>query len=368
MADYKFEGWVGHDEDSVNGKMVWEEFEPKPWEETDVDIRVTHSGICGSDLHMLRSGWGPSPYPICVGHEIVGIAVRVGSKAEGGIKVGDRVGVGAQSDACFNRFGESKGHVHCDACERRLPQYCTNSMITTYGAFHHNGGKTMGGHATYHRCPSALVIPIPDALASSDAAPMLCGGVTVYSPLRHHGAGPGKKVGVLGVGGLGHFAVLFARALGADRVVGISRREEKREEVLKMGADDYIATGADENWPKKHAGSLDIIISTVSSSSIPLTDYLGLLRLDGTFVQVGNPDDGALSLVPGPLLSKRAKIAGSGIGSPDEIREMLQLAADRGLKPWIQERPMSEANQAIVDVEAGKPRYRYVLVNPEQKA
>lgn len=292
--------------------------------------------------------------------------MRVGSQAEGGISVGDRVGVGAQSDACFNRFATSKNHAHCDPCTRRLPQYCVNSMITTYGAFHHNGGKTQGGHATYHRCPSALVVRIPEGLASADAAPMLCGGVTVYSPLRHHGAGPGKTVGVLGVGGLGHFAVLFARALGASRVVGISRRADKRDEVLSMGADEYIATGADASWAKTHANSLDIIISTVSSSDIPLADYLGLLRLDGTFVQVGNPDDGAFRLNPGPLLARRAKIAGSGIGSPDEIREMLQLAADKAIKPWVQLRPMAEANQAIVDVEEGKPRYRYVLVNPEQ--
>ncbi|RXG42083.1 hypothetical protein VDGE_10046 [Verticillium dahliae] len=345
--DYKFEGWIGHDEASVKGNMVWETFEPKAWEDTDVDIKVTHSGICGSDLHMLRSGWGPAPYPICVGHEIVGVAVRVGSQASGGIQLGDRVGVGAQADSCFGR-GASAGS--CGECDEGSVNYCPRA-VHTYGGFHFNGGKTMGGHATYHRCPSAFVIKIPDGLASEDAAPMLCGGVTVYSPLRFHGAGPGKTVGIVGVGGLGHFGVLFARALGADRVVGISRKADKRDEVLQMGADAYISTDGDADWAKENAKSIDIIISTVSSSRMPLQEYLGLLRRDGTFVQVGNPDDGQFSFHPGPLLAGRVKMTGSAIGSPAEIRDMFDLSVRQGVKPWVQVRPMADANAAIVDVE-----------------
>ncbi|TPX16221.1 uncharacterized protein E0L32_004216 [Thyridium curvatum] len=358
QQDYKFEGWLGLDEKADQGNMVWREFEPKPWEETDIDIEVTHSGICGSDLHALRSGWGPMPYPVCVGHEIVGRAVRVGSRAEGGIKVGDLVGVGAQADSCLGRLGSA-----CADCASGSEQYCPRP-VHTYGSLrHYNGGKAMGGHATHHRCPSHFVVPIPAGLDPALAAPMLCGGVTVYSPLRHHGAGPGKTVGIVGVGGLGHFGVLFARALGADRVVGISRRADKRDEVLRMGADEYIATDDDAGWEARHARTLDVVIMTVSSSRAPLASYLGLVRRDGALVQVGNPDDGAYSLHPLPLIAGRVSYTGSAIGSPAEIREMLALAVDKGVRPWVEQRPMRDANRAMADMLAGKARYRYVLVN-----
>ncbi|KAF9761313.1 hypothetical protein IL306_003864 [Fusarium sp. DS 682] len=309
-TDYKFEGWMGEDERSAEGNMVWQEYEPKKWEETDVDIRITHCGICGSDIHVLRSGWRQAPYPVVVGHEIVGVAVRVGSQAEGGIKVGDIVGVGAQSDACLNR---------------KLAMITMSDLSAM-------SDKTQGGYARYHRCPSHFVIRIPEGVAPEYAAPLLCGGVTVYSPLKQFGAGPGKKVGIVGVGGLGHFAVLFARALGADEVIGISRRESKRQEAMDLGCTDYIATADEEGWETKNSRRLDLIISTVSSPKMPLADYIGLLRLDGTLVQVGLPE-GQLPFRPGSLTGARRRIAGSSIGSPGEIKEMLQLVADKNVKP-----------------------------------
>lgn len=359
MTDYKFEGWMGLDKSADQGKMVWQGFEPKAWEETDVDIKITHSGICGSDIHTLRSGWGPTDYPCCVGHEIVGIAVRVGSKAEGGIKVGDRVGVGAQCDSCLGRKGP------CDECESNMEQYCPHGMVGTYNAKHYNGDKSYGGYALYNRSPSHFVIKIPDALPSAAAAPMLCAGVTMYSPLKHHGCAPGKRVGIVGLGGLGHFGVLWAKALGADRVVAISRKASKAKDALELGADEYIATENNPNWAAEHARSLDIVISTISSSNMPLGDYLSLLRKDGTLVQVGVPDDGDLKAPAFRLIASRSKLAGSLIGSPQEIRDMFELAASKNIRPMIEERPMKDANQAIVDMEAGKARYRYVLVNEE---
>ncbi|OAQ88789.1 NADP-dependent alcohol dehydrogenase [Purpureocillium lilacinum] len=361
-SNYKFEGWVGEDEASAEGKMVWKDYEPKKFEETDVDIRITHCGICGSDIHVLRSGWRKAPYPVVVGHEIVGVAVRVGSQAEGNIKVGDLVGVGAQSDSCLGR--DDGPSFKCAECAERSENYCTRSVVT-YASRHRNGDKSYGGYARYHRCPSHFVFKIPDGLAPEFAAPMLCGGVTVYSPLKHFGAGPGKRVGIVGVGGLGHFAVLFAKALGADEVVGISRRASKRQEALDLGCTDYIATEDDKDWETKNARRLDLIISTVSSPKMPFSGYLGLLRLDGTLVQVGLPE-GELPFRPSSLTGARRRVAGSGIGSPDEIREMLQLAVDKKVEPWVEKRPMSDANQAIIDFEAGKPRFRYVLVNEEQ--
>ncbi|KAL3484821.1 chaperonin 10-like protein [Aspergillus germanicus] len=355
-TDYKFEGWVGLDASSADGNMQWLDFEPKPWEETDVDIKITHCGICGSDLHTLRSGWGPTDYPCCVGHEIVGTAVRVGSQVTH-IQVGDRVGVGAQGESCLSRKGD------CEECASGNEQYCQRHFSGTYNGKFMNGGKSYGGYARYNRSPAHFAFKIPDGLDSAAAAPMMCGGVTVYNPLRHYGCGPGKTVGIIGVGGLGHFGVLFAKALGADKVVAISRRSDKREDALKMGADKYIATAEDENWAAENKRTLDLIVCTVSSSKMPISDYVSLLKRDGTFVQVGAPEDGALTIPAFVLVMNGVKLGGSLIGSPDVIREMLQLAADKKIQPWVEQRPMKEANKAIVDMEEGVARYRYVLVN-----
>lgn len=214
----------------------------------------------------------------------------------------------------------------------------------------------------YHRAPAHFAVKIPEALSSAAAAPMLCGGVTVYSPLKHFGCGPGKRVGIIGVGGLGHFGVLFAKALGAE-VVAISRKADKREDALKMGAELYVSTQEDTEWMAQNKRSLDLIVCTVSSSKMPITEYTSLLKVDGTLVQVGVPEDGALTIPAAALVMNRVKLAGSLVGSPETIREMLQLAADQKVQPWIQERPMKEANQAIVDMHNGDARYRYVLVN-----
>ncbi|KAK8013988.1 zinc-binding dehydrogenase [Apiospora arundinis] len=359
--DYKFEGWQAHDASAADGNMRWEEFEPKPWEESDVDIRVTHCGMCGSDLHVLRSGWGATPYPLTVGHEIVGVVVRAGNQVMNGLKVGDRVGVGAQGDSCLSRFGDG---ARCDDCDANEENYCPK-MVFTYSApaLHFNGGKAQGGYATYHRAPSHFVVKIPDNVDSAEAAPMLCGGVTVFAPLKFHDTKPGMSVGIVGVGGLGHYGVIFAKAMGADRVVGISRRENKRKEVLSLGADDYIATADDANWPAKNARSLDLIISTVASADVPIDDYFTLLKRDGKFVQVGIPEDGPFKLAAPSVVFGRQSFTGSMIGSPNDLREMLELVSKKNLKGMVQLRPMTEANEAIQDLEAGKPRYRYVLVN-----
>jgi alcohol dehydrogenase (NADP+) len=192
----------------------------------------------------------------------VGTVVRVGSKAEGGIKVGDRVGVGAQGDSCLNRFEEK-----CEDCASDLEQYCPH-FVGTYGGKHINGGPTMGGHGLYNRSPSHFVFKIPDDLPSGYAAPMMCAGLTMYTPLKHYGCGPGTKVGIVGLGGLGHFGVLWAKALGAEKIIAVSRRKNKSKDALDMGADAYIATDEDEDWVKRNRASLDIIVSTISSSKV----------------------------------------------------------------------------------------------------
>ncbi|XXG97664.1 hypothetical protein Hte_003971 [Hypoxylon texense] len=356
MASPKFQGWLGKTPDSVNGKMEWGEFEPKKWTEDDVDIEISHCGVCGSDLHVLKSGWGPTPYPCVVGHEIVGRAVRVGNNVKH-VKVGDRVGVGAQARSCQKST--------CPDCSVGLEPYCGNESVHTYGSIYpNNEGKSYGGYADYNRTNGGFVVKIPDGLDSAAAAPMLCGGITVYSPLKQNGCGPGKTIGIVGVGGLGHFGILFAKALGASRVIGISRKSDKRDDALKLGADEYIATGEDKDWETKHARSIDLIICTVSSDKMPLGGYLRLLKTKGTFIQVGAPDGGNLPPVNAfTLIGNGIKVGGSAIGSPREINEMLQLAADKKIKTWVQERPLKDANKAIVDMEDGKARFRYVLVN-----
>lgn len=292
-----------------------------------------------------------------MGHEIVGTAVRVGANVKH-VKKGDRVGVGAQARSCMQS--------DCPECTNHLEPYCLREQINTYGGQYPNDeGKSYGGYADYNRTNGHFVIPIPEGLSSEAAAPMLCGGITVYSPLKQNGCGPGKTVGVVGVGGLGHFAVLFAKALGADKVVGISRKADKREDAINLGADEYIATDEDKGWETKHRRTLDLIISTVSSVKMPLTSYLGLLKVHGTLIQVGAPDSGELPPINAfTLITGGVKIGGSAIGSiSTEIPEMLQLAADKKIKPWVQLRPMKEANQVVQDMDAGKARYRYVLVN-----
>lgn len=190
------------------------------------------------------------------------------------------MGVGAQARSCLK--------PDCPDCSTGRENYCRNGTVNTYGSLYPDGeGKSYGGYADYNRTNAHFVFKIPDSLPSEAAAPMLCGGITVYSPLKRNGCGPGKSVGIVGVGGLGHFAVLFAKALGADTVVGISRKASKKDEVLKLGADKYIATDDDKDWEKTNARTLDLIISTVSSDKMPLTGYLSLLKIEGTLIQVG---------------------------------------------------------------------------------
>lgn len=199
-------------------------------------------------------------YPCVSGHEIVGNVVRVGSQAEGDLKIGDVVGVGAQSDACLNRDGP------CYECSNGLESYC-KGFVQTISDTSRCGAPVYGGHALYHRCPSHFVVKIPQGLAPELAAPMLCGGITVFAPLKHYGAGPGKKIAIHGIGGLGHFAVLFARAMGCEEIVGISRKASKKEDALSLGCDEYIAT-EEAGWAEKHAGRFDLIISTASGSGV----------------------------------------------------------------------------------------------------
>jgi len=358
----KFHGWLGHDAKAAQGSLRWEAFTPKPFTESDIDIKITHCGICGTDIHTLRSGWGPTHYPVCVGHEIVGHVVRRGSSPSARrFQIGDRAGVGAQAASCLQ--------ADCDECSSGMEQHCGRAFVGTYnGLYKEHKYWSMGGYADYVRVPAHFAVRIPDRLRSLDAAPMMCGGITVYAPLKRNGAGPGKRVGIVGLGGLGHFGVLFAKALGCDYVAAISRRRDKAADAMAMGADEFIATSEDEKWERKHSRSLDLIISTVSSPDMPFSGYLRLLRTNGQFIQVGAPEGNMPAIAAFALIAKGCKVGGSQIGSPAEIEEMLAFATEKGVSPWVQARPMREANESVVEMEDGKARYRFVLVNEEEHA
>jgi alcohol dehydrogenase (NADP+) len=238
-------------------------------------------------------------------------------------------------------------------------------MVGTYNSRYANGEWSMGGYADYIRVAAHFCIKIPDRLASEHAAPMLCGGVTMYSPLRRNGAGPGKRVGIVGVGGLGHFGIMFAKAMGCEYVAAISRKRDKEGDARAMGADVFIATEEEDKWARTHSRSLDLVICTVSSPDMPLESYLRLLRTGGQFIQVGAPEDKLPRIAAFALIGKGCTIGGSQIGSPGEIEEMLGFAVDKNVRPWVQTRSMREANSSVVDMEEGEARYRYVLVNED---
>ncbi|KAJ5876203.1 Polyketide synthase enoylreductase [Penicillium soppii] len=354
-----FKGWVAHNSKSP---LTYTTFTPKPWTESDVEIRITHCGICGTDIHTLRSGWGPTDYPCVVGHEIIGIATRIGQRTLNPekIKVGDRVGVGAQSGSCLQ--------ADCEACADGQESYCARMTGTYNGRYLDSArSKSFGGFAETWRGPGHFVFLIPESLPSAQAAPLLCGGVTVFAPLRKYGVGPGKSVGVIGIGGLGHMGILFAKALGADRVVAISRSSGKKGDAVGgLGADGFIATG-EKGWAKKNSRTLDVILCTVSAHDMPFAEYLRLLKRDGTFVQVGAPEDALPPLMAWSLIQKSVKVTGSNIGSPADIRDMLRVAAEKRVLPWVERRDMRDVNAALGDMHDGKARYRYVLENgPDQ--
>jgi len=324
------------------------EFQPKNWTEDDVEIAITHCGVCGSDVHTLTSGWGGADLPLVVGHEIVGHAVRVGTNVKG-VSVGDRVGVGAQIWSC----GE------CRACKSDNENYCPQ-QVDTYNAKYPDGVKTQGGYSTAIRANQQFVFPIPAGVTSEDAASMLCAGLTVYSPLLRNGCGPGKKVGIVGVGGLGHYAVLFAKAMGAE-VWAFTHSKSKSEDIKKMGADHIVDIG-DEGFDEPLKQTLDLIVSTRDvAEGFDLAQYLGMLWIHGSFITVGLPDNHFPSLSPFTFAPNGSKLGGSHIGSKVEVLQMLQLAADKGIKPWIEVLPMKDVAKAVQGVKDNKVRYRYVL-------
>ncbi|MCM3171559.1 NAD(P)-dependent alcohol dehydrogenase [Paenibacillus sp. MER 99-2] len=313
---------------------------------SDVLIEIKYAGICHSDIHTAHGDWGPVNYPLVPGHEIAGIVTDVGTGVSK-YKVGDRVGVGCMVDSC----GE------CDNCLKGEEQYCLKGNIQTYAGVDKYGEPTQGGYSTHIVVTENFVVRIPDNIALDAAAPLLCAGITTYSPLHHWGAGPGKKVAVVGMGGLGHMAVKIAHAMGAEVTV-LSQSLSKKEDGLQFGAAHYYATSEPETF-EKLAGSFDLMINTVSAS-IDINAYLSLLTLDGTIVNVGAPAE-PLSVQVFSLIGHRRSFAGSMIGGIRETQEMLDFCAEHNIAPNIEVISADQIDEAYKRVLASDVKYRFVI-------
>lgn len=322
-------------------------FERREPKEHDVVIDIKFAGICHSDIHTVRSEWGEANYPVVPGHEIAGVVKSVGTKVTK-YKVGDHVGVGCFVDSCRT----------CENCTNNLDNYCLEGFSATYNSTEQDGvTPTQGGYSNVIVVDENYVLKIPKSIPLDKAAPLLCAGITLYSPLVHWKAGPGKRVGIMGLGGLGHVGVKLARALGAHVTV-LSHSEKKREDALKMGAHEFLSTH-DKSVFRANQLKFDLIVNTVSAD-IDMGPYFNLLKTDGTLVVVGLPEK-PLLINPFPLVGHRRSYAGSMIGSIKETQEMLDFCAKHDVTPEIEVIEPSEVNVAYERVIKSDVRYRFVI-------
>ncbi|NDK89964.1 NAD(P)-dependent alcohol dehydrogenase [Gordonia desulfuricans] len=312
----------------------------------DVLIDIAYAGICHSDIHTARNEWRGTTYPVVPGHEIAGIVAAVGPEVTRH-KVGDRVGVGCMVDSC----GE------CGPCKDGDEQFCTKGSIDTYNSTSYSGEFTHGGYSEQIVVTERFVVRIPDGLALDVAAPLLCAGVTLYSPLKHWGAGPGKKVAIIGLGGLGHVGVQLAHALGAEVTV-LSQSLRKEADGKRFGADHYYATSEPETF-RTLRNEFDLILNTVSVN-LDLDRYLSMLAVDGSFVELGLPEN-PLSVRGFSLLKNRRSLAGSLIGGIAITQEMLDFCAEHNIGATIETIDASQINEAYDRVVASDVRYRFVI-------
>jgi len=312
----------------------------------DVLIAIEWAGICHSDIHTVNGDWGPQPFPVVPGHEIVGTVTEVGPEVSTH-RVGDRVGVGCMVNACGQ----------CDNCRNGDEQYCREGMVGTYAATDRDGTTTQGGYSTHVVVDAGYVLSVPEGLDPAAATPLLCAGITTYSPLKHWKAGPGTKVAVVGLGGLGHMAVKIAHAMGAEVTV-LSQSLKKQEDGLRLGADHYFAT-SDPGTFEALAESFDLVINTVSAK-IDVNAYLGLLAVNGTLVNVGAPPE-PLPVNAFSLIGGRRSFAGSMIGGIAETQEMLDFCAEHGIVSDVEVIRADQVNEAYERVLASDVRYRFVI-------
>ena len=314
--------------------------------ENDVLIDIAFVGICHSDIHQAREGWGKAIFPMVPGHEITGVVAETGTGVSR-FKTGDRVAVGCMVDSCRV----------CENCRAGREQYCADGPVWTYNAVGRDGQPTYGGYARTIVVDENYVLRVPDALALDVAAPLLCAGITTYSPLRHWNTGPGTRVAVVGFGGLGHVGVKIAHALGAQVTV-LSQSLRKKDDALRLGADHYHAT-SDPTTFEELAGRFDLILNTVSAP-LDLAAHFALLRTDGTLVNLGLPEE-PVQIVLQSVSGNRRSLASSGIGGIAETQEMLDFCADHATAAEIELIGADQINEAYERVLAGDVRYRFVI-------
>jgi len=322
-------------------------FERREFGSNDVALDIHYAGICHSDIHQAREEWGPAIFPMVPGHEIAGIVTAVGANVTK-FKIGDRIGVGVFVDSCRK----------CGPCLAGLQQYCDEGMTGTYNGYERDGKTVaMGGYSDKFVIDEKYAVTIPANLDLSGVAPLLCAGITLYSPLRNWKAQKGKKVGVIGLGGLGHMGTKFAVALGADVTV-FSHSPAKEADAKAMGAHHFISTNA-EGWSKNLASDYDLILNTVSAD-IDVELYLNLLQLDGTLVLIGLPGK-PYSVNAGTLLGKRRSLAGSMIGGMPELQEMLDFCGEHNIVSDVEVIEPSYINEAYERTVKSDVKYRFVI-------
>ncbi|KAJ3117432.1 hypothetical protein HDU96_006813 [Phlyctochytrium bullatum] len=321
-------------------------YTPRPLGAKDVEIEISHCGICGSDIHTLDSGWGPTNYPCVVGHEIIGTVTTAGPSVKT-LKVGDRVGVGAQVWSCLD----------CSRCHAGHDNFCTRKVFT-YNSKYADGVQAQGGYASHIRVQEEWAVKVPDALPSHVAAPLLCAGVTVFSPIKRYVTRPGMRVGVVGIGGLGHLAIQFAAKLGA-RVVALSHSPSKKELCKELGAEDFVVLEDAGDYARVKE-TLDVLLISSFYAHENLDNLLATLAPFGTAVLVAVPEE-PLGLKAFSVISGNRSLAGSLIGNVKELAETLAFAAEHDVRPMVEVMPMELANDAVAKVRAGKPRFRIVL-------
>jgi uncharacterized zinc-type alcohol dehydrogenase-like protein len=313
----------------------------------DVAFDIKFAGICHSDMHTVKGEWGPANYPVVHGHEIAGIVTEVGSEVTK-YKVGDHVGVGCFVDSCRE----------CPSCRAGVEQYCTGTgMVATYNDIERDGTPTYGGYSTAIVIDENYVLRIPDNIPLDAAAPLLCAGITLFSPLRHWKAGPGKRVAIVGLGGLGHMGVKLAAAMGA-KVTVLSQSLNKMEDGLRLGASDYYAI-EDPNTFDTLAGSFDLIVNT-ASANLDIGSYMNLLDVDGTLVEVGLPEN-AMSVPAFALTTMRRSLSGSQMGGIAETQEMLDFCGQHDIRAEIELIEADYINEGYRRVLASDVRYRFVI-------
>jgi alcohol dehydrogenase (NADP+) len=312
----------------------------------DILIKIAFAGICHSDIHTAREEWGKAMFPLVPGHEIAGTIEEVGSDVTK-FSIGERAGVGCMVDSCRE----------CENCLAGEEQYCLKGNVGTYNAIGKDGRPTDGGYSSYIVVDEDFVLRIPEGIELDEAAPLLCAGITLFSPLNHWGAGPGKKVAIIGLGGLGHMGVKIAHAMGAEVTV-LSQSLSKQDDGKRFGADHYYATSDEETF-KALKGSFDLIINTVSAE-LPMDKYFSLLRLDGVLVNVGAPPS-PLPVAAFSLIGMRRSWAGSMIGGIHETQAMLAFCAAHGIGADIETISGAQIDEAYDRVVASDVRYRFVI-------